>query len=380
MSGHADGKIRLWETQVTSSLARGGKVSLWDRSAITEELPYKLVLHGEMTHTGIITALAYNSARTSSGSATASGSSDGSVFIFKSADDENPSKLYHPDSDETDTYKPRVYSVSYGSKEHKGATLASYADTVDNSNVITNRNIRLWANRDVNNDGELDRDDLVATRNYGDRFAINSSFYDVDDDGSFDIDDFVLIAEALDAQPAAQGAPLQAQNTAQPVALDSQKVLQILHDARQINADARVIAHLEALLKEATLHQTVAPPPAKTALFTNYPNPFNPETWIPYELATPAEVTVDIHSATGQLVRTLRLGHQPTGTYRTQTRAAYWDGRNTEGEPVASGVYFYTLKAGEFTCNTQNAHPEVAVARSVRLWLYRSTICMKFKK
>ena len=103
-------------------------------------------------------------------------------------------------------------------------------------------------------------------------------------------------------------------------------------------------------------------------------------TWIPYELATPAEVTVAIHSAIGQLVRTLRMGHQPTGTYLAQPRAAYWDGRNTEGEPVASGVYFYTLKAGEFTCNTQNAHPEVAVARSVRLWLYRSTICMKFKK
>ena len=88
---------------------------------------------------------------------------------------------------------------------------------------------------------------------------------------------------------------------------------------------------------------------AKTALFTNYPNPFNPETWIPYELATPAEVTVDIHSATGQLVRTLRLGHQPAGIYQYRSRAAYWDGRNEVGEPVASGIYFYTLTAGDFT-------------------------------
>ena len=95
--------------------------------------------------------------------------------------------------------------------------------------------------------------------------------------------------------------------------------------------------------------ETSALAPAETGLFANYPNPFNPETWIPYQLAKPAAVNLSIYAADGRLVRTLQLGHQPAGTYLSRSRAAYWDGRNTQGEPVASGVYFYTLKAGDFT-------------------------------
>lgn len=89
--------------------------------------------------------------------------------------------------------------------------------------------------------------------------------------------------------------------------------------------------------------------PKKTVLLSNYPNPFNPETWIPYKLSKPAEVTVSIYAADGRLIRKLALGHQPAGVYQSKGRAAYWDGRNAQGEPVASGVYFYTLKAGDFT-------------------------------
>ena len=89
--------------------------------------------------------------------------------------------------------------------------------------------------------------------------------------------------------------------------------------------------------------------PKETALLPNYPNPFNPETWIPYQLANPAEVTLHIYAIDGTLVRTLSLGHKPVGIYQTRTRAAYWDGKNQIGEPVASGVYFYTLTADEFT-------------------------------
>ena len=89
-------------------------------------------------------------------------------------------------------------------------------------------------------------------------------------------------------------------------------------------------------------------PAAQTSLFGNYPNPFNPETWIPYQLSTAADVTLTIYGASGRLVRTLTLGHQPPGTYHRKGRAAYWDGRNDFGERVASGLYFYTLTAGEF--------------------------------
>ena len=89
--------------------------------------------------------------------------------------------------------------------------------------------------------------------------------------------------------------------------------------------------------------------PKETELLSNYPNPFNPETWIPYQLAKSAEVTVTIYAADGKFVRTLALGHQPAGVYQSKSRAAYWNGKNELGEPVASGVYFYTLKAGDFT-------------------------------
>ena len=87
----------------------------------------------------------------------------------------------------------------------------------------------------------------------------------------------------------------------------------------------------------------------ENALLANFPNPFNPETWIPYQLAKPTEVTITIYAVNGQIVRTLTLGYQPAGNYQNRSRAAYWDGRNAFGEPVASGVYFYTLTAGDFS-------------------------------
>ena len=89
--------------------------------------------------------------------------------------------------------------------------------------------------------------------------------------------------------------------------------------------------------------------PETTALLANYPNPFNPETWIPYQLSKAADVTISIHAAEGAAVRTLTLGYQDAGMYKHRSQAAYWDGKNELGETVASGLYFYTLTAGDFT-------------------------------
>ena len=89
--------------------------------------------------------------------------------------------------------------------------------------------------------------------------------------------------------------------------------------------------------------------PDENLLLPNYPNPFNPETWIPYQLAESADVTLTIYDINGRVVQHLDLGHQPAGIYQSKARAAYWDGRNAQAEPVASGVYFYTLKAGDFS-------------------------------
>ncbi|MDE0556753.1 MAG: spondin domain-containing protein [Candidatus Poribacteria bacterium] len=88
--------------------------------------------------------------------------------------------------------------------------------------------------------------------------------------------------------------------------------------------------------------------PQETVLAQNFPNPFNPETWIPYQLSESTEVSIQIYDVSGRLVRTLNLGWQPVGSYMTPSSAAYWDGRNAIGERVASGIYFYTLQTSDF--------------------------------
>ena len=89
--------------------------------------------------------------------------------------------------------------------------------------------------------------------------------------------------------------------------------------------------------------------PEKTQLLANYPNPFNPETWIPYELATDTDVRLTIYNTQGVVIRSLQFGHQSAGYYTGRDRAAYWDGRNALGEQVASGLYFYQLETDEMS-------------------------------
>ena len=89
--------------------------------------------------------------------------------------------------------------------------------------------------------------------------------------------------------------------------------------------------------------------PAGTELLRNYPNPFNPETWIPYRLSEDADVSLTIYDANGALVRSIDVGHQSAAVYESRAKAIYWDGRNHFGEQVASGVYFYSLSAGDFS-------------------------------
>ncbi len=106
---------------------------------------------------------------------------------------------------------------------------------------------------------------------------------------------------------------------------------------------------------EKTKHnwvKVVVPPaeliPTAFGLFQNYPNPFNPETWIPFDLAKDAPVSIRIYDVKGQLVRRLDIGERKGGSYLVKEKAAYWDGKNQLGQSVSSGLYFYTLKAGDF--------------------------------
>ena len=178
---------------------------------------------------------------------------------------------------------------------------------------------------------------LVAS-NFG---KTGQNAVDVNGDGVVNIVDLTLVVGAFGN---AAGAP-SAWSRNPEVAPTRGQVEQWLREARQMNltdpAFQRGLLMLEQLLATLT--------PKETALLPNYPNPFNPETWIPYQLVAPADVSISIYAADGKLTRTLDLGNQPVGNYESRARAAYWDGRNALGEPVASGVYFYTLTAGGFT-------------------------------
>ena len=170
---------------------------------------------------------------------------------------------------------------------------------------------------------------------------------DVNGDGVVDIADLVQVAGALGNEAAAPSAHPQALDSygpgyPSPTAADVQGWLT---QARQLDlTDAtsqRGVLFLEQLLAALT--------PKETALLPNYPNPFNPETWIPYHLAYDADVVLTVYDAKGLLVRRLDLGHQPAGYYTARAKAAYWNSRNESGESVASGVYFYQLRAGDYT-------------------------------
>ena len=192
---------------------------------------------------------------------------------------------------------------------------------------------------DVNGDGVTDLADLAIVAQAMGK-PVENPRADVNGDGVVDGEDFALVAARLGEGAAA--APSQA---ALPAGLTLGKVewaLNLLH-AENTGSPAfrRGIAKLEGILALLV--------PDETVLLANYPNPFNPETWIPYQLSEPAEVTVTIYAANGAVVRRLDLGHRRAGSYDSRHRAAYWDGRNAAGESVASGVYFYTLSAGDFT-------------------------------
>ena len=194
---------------------------------------------------------------------------------------------------------------------------------------------------DVNEDGVTDAQDLLlVTLALGQKPPKNPRT-DINGDGVVDRKDAAIVTEHL-GEGDAPAAPLQAQTLAQ---LTPEVVTQAIEFLRAANNGSAVYRYAIARLEELLVFIT----PKNTQLLANYPNPFNPETWIPYQLSAPAAVTVSIYDMKGALIRIVTIGHRPAGYYTDRSRAAYWDGRNAVGEPVASGVYFYTLTAGDFT-------------------------------
>ena len=216
-----------------------------------------------------------------------------------------------------------------------------------NSGTITTIDIEVsqYAPWDVNEDGSVDANDsaliTAALGQSGDDIVDPRT--DVNGDGTVDADDLTLVTDNLDAgdnAPASGGmftvldrATLEKLD---PTTLETQLAILRVESDGSLKY-LRAIALLESVLASMR--------PEATLLLANYPNPFNPETWMPYHLADTSDVAITIYDMRGTVVRQLELGHLPPGYYTSRSRAAYWDGRNHVGERVASGMYFYQLAA-----------------------------------
>ena len=339
-SGSDDGTVRLWnpnnginfavlrghtedihavawrpDGRILASGSRDDTIRLWDPD--THDI--RRVLRG---HTGAVFSLAFHP----NGQTLASGSNDRTIRLW------NPNTGAHKAT--LTGHSSRRDGLAFSPN---GQILAGRGPSPDD--------ISLWRllTVDVTGNGQVNVNDLVeVASNYGKTVGAGANRKaDVNNDGKVDVDDILAVIAAVDAA----GAPAIAQEDIETGGLQAADVRQWLRDAKAANVDPAGIAALERLLEALTRAEA---PPKETVLLANYPNPFNPETWIPYQLAEPADVTVTIHASDGKLVRTLELGQVSAGTYQSRSRAAYWDGRNAQGEPVASGVYFYTLQAGDF--------------------------------
>lgn len=207
----------------------------------------------------------------------------------------------------------------------------------DYNALMGSENQPVILSEDVNRDGVVDVQDLIyVASQFGNSVTENDA--DINNDGVVNIADILLVAAAITNKNAA---PLVLPKP--EYYLTSNIVQGWIDQAMQMQNNAiyhQGINFLEQLLIHLTPHQTM--------LMSNYPNPFNPETWIPYQLANATNPIIKIYSANGQLIRTLELGSKPAGVYQDQSRAAYWDGKNQHGESVASGVYFFSLSAGKY--------------------------------
>ena len=196
---------------------------------------------------------------------------------------------------------------------------------------------------DVNRDGRVSILDLIlVAQQLGKRVSAGSAV-DVNGDGVVSILDLIRVAQGIAGSPAAP--PLIPPQAGGAESVDAAMIEAWIAQARLEDdgslAFKQGIENLKDLLASLI--------PEETALLHNYPNPFNPETWIPYQLAHAADVTFTIYDTKGTLMRRLDLGYQQAGYYTDRTRAAYWDGRNHLGESVGSGVYFYQLRAGDYS-------------------------------
>ncbi|MYC77370.1 hypothetical protein F4X10_16525 [Candidatus Poribacteria bacterium] len=340
LEGHTDGVLSVAFSPDGRTLASGSydrTIRLWD----VETEQHLQTLEG---HTSNVLSVAFSP----DGSTLASGGEDNTFLLY-----DDTVRLWDAKTGQyLQTLRGHTDGVTSVAFSRDGRTLASGSydntiqvwelapamPTVEPSQPDTPVSEPVQLAGDLNADGVVNIQDLVLVASQFGQTGQHAA--DINEDGMVNIQDLVLVAGAFDTTASAPAVHPQVVET-----LTAGEVQGWLRRAKQFEHKDTTVARGIEVLKDLLALLT----PAETVLLHNYPNPFNPETWIPYQLKTPAEVRIAIHDPRGVLVRELSLGYQVAGRYTSRARAAYWDGRNTVGEPVASGLYFYTLTAGDFS-------------------------------
>ena len=231
------------------------------------------------------------------------------------------------------------YTIIFQAKNVDG-----YAEPIQTTVTVPEAGKQLAAKLtgDVNSDGTVNIFDLVIAAGSFGKTGVGI-MGDVNADGSVNIFDLVIVAGNF-GQSAVAAAP----SMVARIELSTEQKHHIAHaiDQLEYNSNRSSTEEMALNVLKDILPERL---PTQTQLLPNYPNPFNPETWIPFQLSQDVEVSLQIYDSQGRLVRKLELGWQVSGYYTTTTEAIYWDGRNTSGELVSSGVYFYRLQAGDYS-------------------------------
>ena len=208
---------------------------------------------------------------------------------------------------------------------------------------------------DVNLDGKINIIDLLIIVAHIGESSTSNTRYDINRDRKIDLEDVISVIKSIEENQEAAAPTLtkhtlpisgkQITNNTSLSEIEIALLLSFYEKIEELSDNTAQITIVKQFLEKLLMPVKV---PMKTKLHANYPNPFNPETWIPYQLAEDSDLTIRIYDSSGKIVKTIHTGLQKSGYYISRDKAAHWNGANESGEKVASGVYYYELETPKY--------------------------------